>query len=280
MRIAYFGQEGSFAHEAATRAFPKAKSYIAGVNSIGVLKLLYERKADCGVVPIENSSEGTIAETIDALIASDFTKSRFRIQEEITLTVRLHLLSNARMEEIQKVYSHPVPLNHLDGWLNEHLPGVQRIHSFSTSEGAMLAAGEPYTAAAIGNEAAGRIYGLRVLKSELLKRPNQTRFYIIARRRTVRSAPQKSAVCFGLPNTSGSLVTLLSIFAREKINLTRIISRPLNKREMGFRPNEYVFWVDFDGNPRLPRVSRALEKAREATVFLDVLGAYSTRLFE
>ncbi len=74
-------------------------------------------------------------------------------------------------------------------------------------------------------------------------------------------------------------MTLLSIFAREKINLTRIISRPLNKRETGYRPNEYVFWVDFEGNPRLPRVSKTLEKARQATVFLDVLGAYSTRSF-
>ncbi len=277
MRIAYFGQEGSFAYEAATQAFPRAHAFIPGVNSRGVLKLLYDRRADCGVVPIENSSEGTISETIDVLIGSEFTDSRFRVQEELTLPVRLHLLSNAQMGQIQKIYSHPVPLSHLDEWLKKNLPNARCIHTFSTSEGAIMAAGEPYTAAAIGNEAAAKIYGLKILKSGLIKKQNQTHFYVIARKPTFHTAPQKGAICFGLPNQAGSLVTLLLVLAKAKINLTRIISRPLAKRQKGFRPNEYVFWADLEGNPRDPNVINVLRKAKSVTTFLEVLGAYRTR---
>lgn len=280
MRIVYFGQEGSFAHETALKAFPKARAYLPGINSRGVLEFLYQRKADCGIVPIENSSEGTVTESVDALISPEFAQSRARIQEELILPVRLHILSNARsLRSVERIYSYPVPMNHLDGWLKKNLPRVKRIPTLSTSEGAMMAAEDPKAGAAIGNAAAAKIYGLKILR-RLAPRPNQTRFYAIARKAFSEKPAQRTAVCFGLPNKSGSLVTLLSIFAAEGINLTRIISRPLDKREKGFRPNEYVFWVDFDGNPLSSHIRGVLKKARAATTFLDVTGSYRSRLLK
>lgn len=276
MRVSYFGREGSFSHETALRGFPRARGYFAGLDAHGVLHALYSGKSDCGILPIENSSEGTISGTVDALLSPKFIRSRFRIQEEITLTIHLSLLSRFPLKRIRKVYSHPVPLGHLSAWFKKYLPEAKLIPTHSTSEGAMFASQEPESAA-IANQAAAKIYCIPILRDRLLEKPNQTRFYVVARHPFSRTPPQKTAIAFGLPNRPGSLVHLLSIFSNARINLTRITSRPLDKRRQGFRPNEYVFWVDFEGNPATPDARSALRKARKATTFLDIMGAFRSR---
>jgi chorismate mutase / prephenate dehydratase len=276
MRIAYFGQEGSFAHETALKAFPKAQGYLPGTDAHGVLRLLYKGLANCGVLPVENSANGIITESVDALLSQEFIRSKHRIREQITLPVHLEVLSKGSLGSIRTLYSHPAPFSYLDRWLRKKFPHIKRVATTSTSEGAARAATDPGSAA-IANQAAAKIYGLKILKVKLPLEPNQTRFYAISSKPLSTKSPQCTAICFGLPNRPGSLVEILSVFAKNKINLTRITSRPLVKRKKGFRPGEYVFWVDFEGHPSIPHVRIALKEASQITAFLDVVGAYSNR---
>lgn len=276
MKVAYFGLEGTFSHEAARRAFPGARSYLAGEGVENVLGLLYSGKADCGLVPVENSSGGMITDSIDALLARRFLKSCIRIQEEITMKVRLRLLSNEPPSRIRTVYSHPVPLNFLTPWLRRHLPKAKRVAVENTAEGARRAAAEP-GAAAIANESAAALYGLKAARLAIPQQPNQTSFYALGKRPFSRKPAQRTALCLGLPNRPGSLVEILSIFANQRINLTRLTSRPLCKRSGMFHPNEYAFWIDLEGIPKSPRVEIALRAAGQAAAFLDVIGIYRLR---
>jgi chorismate mutase/prephenate dehydratase len=276
MNVAYFGLEGSFSHEAARRAFPRARAFLPGEGVESVLALLYSGRADCGLVPVENSSGGMITDSIDALLAPRFLRSRLRIQEEITMRVRLCLLTNEPPARIRSVYSHPVPLNFLTPWLRRRLPKAKRVVVGNTAEGARRAAGEP-GAAAVGNVSAARLYGLKVSKLAVPQQPNQTSFYALGTRPFSPRPARRTALCLGLPNRPGSLVEILSIFANQRINLTRLTSRPLSKRSGVFHPNEYAFWIDLEGTPDSPRVEIALRAARQAAAFLDVIGTYRLR---
>ncbi|MCC7518627.1 MAG: ACT domain-containing protein [Verrucomicrobiae bacterium] len=276
MKVAYFGLEGTFAHEAARKAFPHARGYVAGEGVENLLELLYSGKVAGGLVPVENSSGGMITDSIDALLAPRFLKSRIRIQEEITMQIRLRLLANAPPARLRVVYSHPVPLNFLTPWLQRRLPKAKRVAVANTAEGALRAASEP-DAAAISNESASLLYGLRAARLTLPQQPNQTSFYVLGKRPFSRKPAQRTAFCLGLPNRPGSLVRILSIFAEREINLTRLTSRPLCKRSGSFRPNEYAFWMDLEGTPESPRVADALRAAARAAAFLDIIGAYRLR---
>ncbi len=276
MKVAYFGREGSFAHEAARKAFPHIKAFLPGGSVEDVLDILYASGAECGLVPVENTSGGMVTDSLDALLSRQFIRSRYRIQEEITLPVRLSLLSRAPLSRVRTIYSHPIPFHFLAGWIKRHLPRSRKITTGSTAEGALLAARDPH-GAAIGNRIAAEIYGLKVLPVRLPQQPNQTSFYAIAHQPLSRIRPKRTAICLGLPNTPGSLVKILSIFAAQRINLTRLTSRPLSKRKTGFRPNQYVFWMDLEGTPSKPHVRLALQTAKRTASFLDILGIYPTR---
>lgn len=276
IRISYFGIEGSFAHEVAQKAYPHARDFLAGVTAEGVLENLYQDKADCGIIPIENTTGGMIANSIDALISTRFIRSKNRIQEELVFPINLKLMANVSLQKIRTVFSHPVPLNFMNHWLKRHLPYAKCVPTESTSEGAMLAARDPY-GAAIANKASAEIYGLNILRVRLPQQPNQTIFCAIAQKSITRETPKRTAICFGLPNHPGSLLKILTILGNQKINLTRIVSRPLLKRNGQFRPHEYVFWVDFEGNPKNQHIRNALDQARCAASFLDIVGEYSRR---
>ncbi len=276
MRVSYFGHEGSFAHEIAQKAYPNAVAFLPGLTIKGVLDTLYRHKADCGVVPIENSSGGIITDSIDALISPKFIRSKNRIQEELILPIHLNLMSNIPLRQIRTVYSHPIPLSFLALWLRRHLPHARQVSTGSTAEGALFAKRDS-CGAAIATQLAANLYGLKILSVQLPQQPNQTSFYSIARKPIQRGPAERMAICFGLPNRPGSLVKLLTVFGNQNINLTRITSRPLLKRNRRFSPHEYVFWVDFEGNPASNHIQTALREARHAVAFLDIIGAYCRR---
>jgi len=283
IRVAYFGREGSYSHQVALKQLGKDAVYFACPTSQKVVDALLNGQANRGVVPIENSISGMIPESIDAIVRHDFVVSGFLIQEQWHVPIQLSLLANSPMSRIKTVYSHPFPLAYLEKWLDRNLPDAERIETVSTTEGAYLAS-QRRGSAAIASAKAAPVYRLKVLKPRLSDpKKYQTRFYLLARtqnseHRTQNSKLDQVALCFSLPNRPGALVGALEVFAKNRLNMTRIMSRPLAKRTGIFNPDEYLFWVDLDADPGSPRFKKMLAELGRKTKHYDILGLYRTRV--
>jgi prephenate dehydratase len=243
---------------------------------------LLNGSANRGVIPIENSISGMIPESIDAMVGRGFIAGKFRIQEQWHVPIHLALLGNSPIDRITTVYSHPFPLAYLEKWLDRRLPNAERIETVSTTEGAYLAS-RRRGSAAIASAKAAPIYGLKVLNPKLSDpKKYQTRFYLLAPRDSkfeIRNSKlNQVALCFSLPNRPGALVGALQVFAKNRLNMTRIMSRPLAKRTGIFNPDEYLFWVDLESNPRDPRFAGMLAELGRKTKHYDILGIYRTRV--
>ena len=276
--VAYLGPEGTFSHLVALRRYPKNPGLPCATIS-EVFHAVRDGEAVFGIVPIENSSGGTITETVDLLIEQ---AGATRITEELALDVRLALLGKkgAKFASIRSLYSHVMPLRHHRDWIIQNLPGVQMVESSSTAEAAKKAA-RSATSAALAAPGAAKLYGLSILKFPV--RPeavNVTHFFVITR---VSSKPLakagvtgkvrcKTAIVAALPQTSGSLHGFLGPFARAGVNLCRIVSRPVPGQ-----PETYVFYLEVEGAAQEQKVRKALAGARKLSVRLEVPGSYPTR---
>jgi chorismate mutase / prephenate dehydratase len=277
VRVAYFGRPGSYSHLAAVKRFGKHASYLSCPTHPRVVEALLNRKATIGVLPIENSVAGVVMDTIDTLVSPEFVRSKIAIREYLELAPQLCLLSNQPLKNIRRLYSHPFPLRYLSRWIQKYLPGVDLFETVSTSEAAQLASERTDTAAIAGPQAAD-IYKLRILKDDLANvREYLTRFCVISAVKTSKAVtPTHSAYCFGLKHKPGSLVSALSVLSRHRLNLTRIISRPLSQRTGKFEPDAFLFWVDVDHQKLNPKERKdALKEMKHATTFFDVLGDYT-----
>jgi prephenate dehydratase len=230
-------------------------------------------QAQLGVVPIENSSGGTITETVDLLIEQ---AGKIFITEELALDVRLALLGRAgtAFDKLKSVYSHVMPLRHHRDWIMENLPGVTLIESPSTAEAAKKAALSA-TSVALAAPGAAELYGLSILKFPV--RPeavNVTHFFVIsaASAELPKEKRCKTAIVAALPQTSGSLHRFLGPFARAGVNLCRIVSRPVPGQ-----PETYVFYLEVEGSAVDAKVKKALEGARRLSVRLELPGSYATK---
>jgi chorismate mutase / prephenate dehydratase len=278
IRVAYFGRKGSYSHQVALSQLSSDAAYIACPTSQQVVEALLTGAANRGVLPIENSISGMIPESIDAIVSRDFVSSGFRIQEQWHVPIQLSLIGNSPMSRIKTIYSHPFPLAYLQKWLDRHFPNAERIETVSTTEGAYLASRRKGSAA-IASAKAAPIYRLKVLKPKLSDpKKYQTRFYLLAKSELRDSKLNQVALCFSLPNRSGALVGALQVFARHRLNMTRIMSRPLAKRTGIFNPDEYLFWVDLECDPRNPRFRKMLGELGRKTKHYDILGLYRTRV--
>jgi chorismate mutase/prephenate dehydratase len=278
IRVAYFGREGSYSHQVALHELGRQASYKACPTSQQVVDALLDGSANRGVIPIENSISGMIPESIDAMVGRGFVSSRFRIQEQWHVPIHLALLGNSPIGQITTVYSHPFPLAYLEKWLDRRLPRAERIETVSTTEGAYLAS-RRRGSAAIASAKAAPIYGLKVLNPKLSDpKKYQTRFYLLSPKSLDSPKANQVALCFSLPNRPGALVGALEVFAKNRLNMTRIMSRPLAKRTGIFNPDEYLFWVDLESNPRDPRFAKMLAELGRKTKHYDILGMYRTRV--
>jgi prephenate dehydratase len=230
-------------------------------------------QAQLGVVPIENSSGGTITETVDLLIEQ---AGKIFITEELALDVRLALLGHAgtAFGKLKAVYSHVMPLRHHRDWIMENLPGVTLIESPSTAEAAKKAALSA-TSVALAAPGAAELYGLSILKFPV--RPeavNVTHFFVIsaASSELPKQKRCKTAIVAALPQTSGSLHRFLGPFARAGVNLCRIVSRPVPGQ-----PETYVFYLEVEGSAVDAKVKKALAGARRLSVRLELPGSYATK---
>jgi chorismate mutase/prephenate dehydratase len=266
VRVAYLGPEGTFAHLAARRQFGGLAELIP-VSSIPDVYGAVERgAADLGVVPIENTTEGVVTQSLDRCVESEVT-----ICAEILLRISQCLMSRSgRLEDVRRVASHPQGLAQCREWLSRHLPGAELVETQSTSRAAEWAAREG-DVAAITSEIAAEIHGLQIIERAIEdRRDNTTRFLVIGERPPAPSGSDLTSVVFTLRKAeAGALHRLLDPFARHGVNLASIQSRPLKGR-----PWEYLFFVDLEGHVAEPRVRDALAEAATRVNSYKVLGSF------
>ncbi len=266
IRVDYLGPRGSFTEEAALLCFPRRRSEFYDKTTIRDVFQTVNDWDDFGVVPIENSIEGPVNQTLDLL-----WQYNLNIVGEAELAINHSLLAKpgTRMTRIRRVYSHPNALGQCSIFLRTNLPDAAHQEVESTSRAALLASKRPGTAAIAGQQAA-RVYGLIVLARRIQDhRNNYTRFIVISRKEPSKSGPAKTSLVFVTKHRPGALWRALEPFARERINLTKIESRPVKSR-----PWEYSFYVDFEGHIRDQVPSRALKLLLQRTTFLKILGSY------
>ena len=264
--VAYLGPEGTFSHLAAVSHFGMSVHMAAAKNLEEVFKLVHQGGGHhYGVVPAENSSEGTIQRTLDLLNVYDT-----KIVGERFLKVSHNLLSREKdFSGVRRVFSHEMALAQCRLWLKEHLPGIPVEKAASTGRAAQKASKEA-GAAAIGSILAADSYGLDILREHIEDQPgNRTRFFVLGNEDIEPSGADKTSIFFSLKHSPGVLYKALGSFAHQSINLTRIESRPSRNR-----PWEYVFFVDIAGHRRDKTVARALKDMEESCFFVKWLGSY------
>jgi chorismate mutase/prephenate dehydratase len=216
-------------------------------------------------VPIENSTDGRIADTLDT-----FTRLPVKICAEVQLRIHHHLLGRCAREEVQEIYSKPQALSQCRNWLAKHHPTARTIEVTSTSTAAQLAQDKP-GAAAIASFQAGVHYGLNSLAENIEDNPgNITRFAVIGDHANARTGHDKTALMFEIEHRPGALADALTLFKRNRLNLTWIESFPIPKTEGG-----YLFFVELEGHQNDKRLARAIEILARRSLRLVVLGSYA-----
>ncbi len=265
LRVAHLGPAYTYSHLAAIQRFGHSVEY-APVASIGaVFEEVNRGHCDYGLVPIENSTDGRIADTLDM-----FTRLPVQICSEVNLPIHHCLLGLCARSEVQEVYSRPQALSQCRNWLTRHLPQARTIEVTSTSTAAQLAQEKP-GAAAIASVQAAVHYGLNVLAENIEdQQGNSTRFAVIGQHLSPRTGTDKTALMFEVEHRPGSLADAMNIFKRNRLNLTWIESFPIARPKGG-----YMFFVELEGHAQDKRVVKALDVLRRRAVRLTVLGSYA-----
>ena len=264
-KVAYLGPRATFTHLACIHKFGSSAQYVP-VNSIKEVFSEVERgRANFGVVPIENSTEGVVNHTLDMFIDSSLV-----IYGEVMQEISHHLLSKSeRLEDIKKIYSHPHAIAQCRNWLETNLPHVPTSEVASTARAAEMCADDP-TAAAIASELAAELYGLKVLKSRIEDNINNfTRFLVLSQRAPERTGKDKTSVMLSVKDRVGALYDLLRPFASSGLNMTKIESRPSRRKAW-----EYLFFVDIEGHVEEEKLKKALEEIKSRCLFMKILGSY------
>jgi len=268
IRVAYLGPEGTFSEQAVRRHFGGAVEAGAAATIDEVFRRCESGAAQFAVVPAENSTEGAVGRTLDLLLVTPL-----RICGEIELRVQQNLMARGTgLRAVQRVYSHAQSLAQCNGWLNQNLPGAERIPVGSNAEAARRAAEEP-GAGAIAGEAAAARYSLEVLARSIEDDPNNTtRFLVLGHLDPAPTGSDRTSLVMSAENRPGAVHALLGPLALEGVSMTRIESRP--SRAMRSALWEYVFFIDLEGHQKDERVAAALAELRQKAPFLKVLGSY------
>jgi chorismate mutase/prephenate dehydratase len=280
LKVAYLGPEYSYSHLAAVERFGQAVEFI-GVGSIAAVFEEVDRgHTDFGVVPLENSTDGRIADTLDMFLRMP----HLVICAEVRLQIHHNLMAKCEQQEIRRVYSKPQALSQCRNWLAKNVPQALLKEVSSTATAAELAQHEP-GAAAVASRQASVKYGLRILFTDIEDSPhNETRFAVIGHQKCGKTGHDKTTIMFRISHNPGSLVEALDVFKQSKINLTWIESFPGPRRiasdssdEKGSskppKP-EYMFFVDLEGHVEDPKVKRALQTLEEHCQEVTVLGSF------
>ena len=267
LKVAFLGPEGTVTQAAVLNHFGHS---VRGLPLTSIDEVFHEveaANADFGVVPIENSTEGTVNHTLDRFIASPLT-----ICGEVELRIHHSIMGKMNsLGRIVRICSHPQALAQCRVWLDEHLPDVERVPVSSNAEGARRARDEQGTAA-IAGETAAEVYGLKILAAEIEDRPdNTTRFFVLGRKLFTPSGDDRTTllVSIGHTDSPGALQRLLQPLADHRVSMTRIESRPSHKKKW-----DYVFFIDIEGHADDKHVAKALVELKKRASLFRILGSY------
>lgn len=266
-KVAYLGPEGTFSYLAGVEFLGQSVDYLPMPDINGVFRSVAGREVELGVIPLENSLQGTVGQSLD-----DFLQYEVFIQSELFCRISHSLLGRVKnLSEVTKVYSHPQPLAQCAAWLRSNLPNASIIPTESTAAaGKRVAEGDDPTCVAIAHKALGAKLGLNVLASAIEDLPdNWTRFVVIGPTPAVQEATDKTSMLFTLPDKPGALADVLNVLAQEGINMKKLESRPLRGEKW-----KYVFFVDVECDMKEKKYQDSLDRLAEACHQLRMLGSY------
>ncbi len=264
LTIAFLGPEATFTHQAAIRKFGSSLCYAAQKTIADVFAEVSKNRADYGVVPAENSTEGVVTHTLDM-----FVDSELKIVAQIVLPIQHCLLSRGRREQVRKIYVHPQTLAQCRLWVHKNFPLAELIETSSNARSAELAAKEKSSAAIAGLLAAEK-YQLPVLEQDVQDNAaNATRFFVLGRQCSPATGRDRTSLMFSIADQVGALHRALAPFRRYRLNMTKIESRPSKRKAW-----EYFFFVDCDGHLNDRKVAKAITLLGEQCSFVKVLGSY------
>jgi chorismate mutase/prephenate dehydratase len=270
--IAYLGPEATHTHAAAMKKFGASVDYHAMATISDIFTAIEKGEADYGFIPIENSTEGSVRETLDLFVESDL-----KIVSQIYLEITHALISNAPLDKITKVYSKDQALAQCRHWLQRNLPHAQLIDASSTSRAVQIAKTEP-GAAAIASELAAQFHGVPVVEKNIQdKADNTTRFFVLGKKPSgpVGGGRDMSSFLISLGDEaashSGALLKMLMPLAERGINLSKVESRPSKKR-----PWDYYFFIDVTGHYDDANMKAALAELKKFCPLVKWLGSYPT----
>lgn len=263
--VAFLGPETTFSHLAAQSHFGESSHYFPQPGIASVFDEVERGAIDWGVVPVENSQEGSVNITLDKLVLTPL-----KIRAEIFLRISQCLLSSAKdITSIRKIYSHPQPLAQCRLWLKTNMPWCTLHEVESTAAAAQMVKGKK-TQAAIGSSLAAAKNSLSILAADIEDNTsNTTRFLVMGNGETSPTGKDKTSLIFATPHSPGSLYKALSPFARRRINLIKIESHPVKERLW-----EYLFFVDIVGHIAQKPIQNCLAELKQKTTFLKMLGSY------
>jgi len=264
MRSAYLGPEATFTHQAAIRRFGSSLRYQPQKTISDVFNEVSKNRADYGVVPIENSTEGVVTHTLDMFVDSDL-----KIVSQIVLPVQHCLLGNSTKSQVRKLYVHPQSLAQCRAWVQNNLARVEIIETSSNARSAEFASKEKNSAAIAGQLAAEK-YNVRVLEYDIQDNAaNATRFLVLGRQCSPPTGHDRTSLMISLVDKVGALHRALAAFRRFRINMTKIESRPSKRKAW-----EYFFFIDCDGHMTDRKVAKAIFELEHQCSFVKVLGSY------
>lgn len=265
MKVVYLGPQATFTHAASLQLFGNSAQLVSEKTIRAVFHAVAAKRAQYGVVPIENSNEGAVTHTLDM-----FADSELKIIAETYMDVSHDLLSRGdAMEGIQRIYSHPQALEQCRRWLEDNCPGIQLIEVESTARAAQMVSEEDQ-AAAIASSIAANLYRLRVLATRIQdNHHNLTRFLVMGTTIPEPTGNDKTSILFRFSDQPGILARMLEPFRKRNLNLAKIESRPVKKRAW-----EYQFFLDIEGHIHQPPVAEAVDELRGFCDMVKLLGSY------
>ena len=266
LKIAYLGPEGTWTHQAAISKFGHSVEYIPQANFADVFECVTRSEASYGVVPIENSTEGAVAHTLDL-----FVDSPLKICSQILMRIENGLMANISRDAIKTLYSHPQVFGQCRNWILKNLPQADWVEVSSTTKAAKIAAERSHEgAAAMGGPLAAQMHNLTMLDAGIQDNSNNTtRFLVIGEKTCPPTGNDRTSLLFSVKDEPGSLVKALQSFEEQSINMSKIESRPSKRREW-----EYFFYVDIAAHAEDEKVLRALSQLSNHCSMIKILGSY------
>jgi chorismate mutase/prephenate dehydratase len=275
VRVAYLGPEYTYSHLAAIARFGQSAELLPVATIAAVFEEVERGQANFGVVPIENSTDGRVADSLECLArqragSSPTPAPASQLCGEVPLRIHHCLLGRGTRAQIKRVCSKPQALSQCRNWLSAHLPSAKLEPTSSTAEAAAQAAASGDTAAIAAEQAAAN-YGLTLLAKNIEDNPeNVTRFAIIGPEAAPRSGRDKTALVFEAPHNPGALADAMAIFKRQQLNLTWIESFPIPQAR-----GRYLFFLEFQGHMTDEKARRAIAALKKKALRLVILGSYA-----